>query len=38
LKDADESARAIEANGKTKTLLLKLDYQNAAQPSQAVAS
>jgi Mrp family chromosome partitioning ATPase len=38
LKDAADSARTIEANGKTKTLLLKLDYQNASQPAQAVAS
>ena len=38
LKDANESARAIEGNGKTKTLLLKLDYQNQAPQSQAAAS
>ncbi len=38
LKDANESARAIEGNGKTKTLLLKLDYQNQPSQSQAAAS
>jgi polysaccharide biosynthesis transport protein len=37
LKDASESARAIESNGKTKTLLLKLDYQNQGPQSQAQA-
>ena len=38
LRDAAEAARSIESNGKTKVLLLKLDYQNQAQQSQAAAS
>ena len=38
LKDATEAARTIESNGKTKTLLLKLDYQSQTPQSQAAAS
>ncbi len=38
LKDAAEAARTIESSGKTKTLLLKLDYQNQAPQAQAAAS
>ena len=37
LKDAADSARNVEANGKTKTLLLRLDYQNTIPQDQAAA-
>ncbi len=38
LKDASDAARAIEKQGKTKTLLLKLDLQPASEHTDAAAS